>query len=322
MKIINYAFAFVIIISIGMVYDKYLKKYDTDSKETHEKLIQHYLLNGDNKNDNKPILWIHNKNEVNSRNWVSFNSRNTKNVNQGYIEMCINTIMKHCSQSFKVCLINDESLSRLLPDWAIQLHKLPEPIKSHVRQYAFIKLLYKYGGVFIPNSTIMMNDIKPLVDLFLNKKDFFAVESLSRNKSADTLKFIPSTLIMGATKQSETLKQLIDYSQTQISTDNTSEMDFLGNFDIQLLDMYKKNEMDIINAKLFGMKDVNNKEILIEDLMSSLPIKLAEDCYCIVIPKEELLKRRKFNWFVRLNKQQIFETDNNISNHLIHSLKK
>ena len=59
MKILNYAFAFVIIVSIGMLYDKYLKKYDIDSKETHNKLIEHYLLNGNSKKDNKPILWIH-----------------------------------------------------------------------------------------------------------------------------------------------------------------------------------------------------------------------------------------------------------------------
>jgi len=322
MKFLNYAFAFVIIVSIGMLYDKYLKKYDIDSKESHDKLIEHYLLNGDSKKDNKPILWIHSKNEVNSRNWLSFYSRNTKNVNQGYLEMCINTIMKHCSGSFKVCLIDDDSFSKLLPSWGIDLNKISEPIKSHVRQFAFIKLLYKYGGMCIPNSTIMMKDIKPLMEMFLNKKDFFAVESLSRNKSADTLKFIPSSQIMGAKKESEILKKLIEYSQIQISTDNTSEMDFLGNFNLKLFEMYKHNEIDVINAKLFGIKDKNDKEVLIEDLLSSSPIQFSNDYYCIVIPKDELLKRTKFNWFVRLNKEQIIETDNNISNHLVYSLKK
>ena len=66
-------------------------------------------------------------------------------VNQGYIELCINTIMKHCSKSFKICLIDDESFSRLMPEWDIDLNKLADPIKSHVRQYAFVRLLYKYG---------------------------------------------------------------------------------------------------------------------------------------------------------------------------------
>ena len=168
----------------------------------------------------------------------------------------------------------------------------------------------------------MMRDIKPLMDMFLNKKDFFAVESLSRNKSADTLKFIPGSQIMGAKKESDSLKKLIEYSQIQISTDNTNEMDFLGNFDFKLFEMYKQNEIDVVNANLFGIKDQNGKEVLIEDLLSSSPIKFSNNCYCIVIPKDELLKRTKFNWFVKLNKEQIIETDNNISNHLVHSLNK
>ena len=37
---------------------------------------------------------------------------------------------------------------------------------------------------------------------------------------------------------------------------------------------------------------------------------------------EELLKRTKYNWFVRLNKQQIMESDNNISNFLVISLNQ
>ena len=320
MKIVNYLFAFVIITSIGMLYDRYLKKYDLDNTENHEKLIKHYLLN-DGKN-NKPILWIHTKNEINARNWLTFNSRNTKEVNQGYIEMCINSIMKHCSNSFKICLINDESFSKLLPTWAIDLNKLADPIKSHVRQLAFVKLLHSYGGLCLPNSTIVLKDLKPLMDTFLGDKDFFAVESLSRNKSADLLKFIPTVNIMGAYKHSTAAKQLLEYTQIQISNDNTSEMDFVGNLDIKLLDMFKKNEINVMDAKLFGIKDRNDKEVLIDDLMSSLPIKLSDDCYCIVIPKDELLKRTKYNWFVRLNKNQIIKADNNISNYLVYSLQQ
>ena len=93
MKIVNYLFAFIIITSIGILYDKYLKKYDIDSKETHEKLIKHYLLN-DGNND-KPILWVHTKNEINARKWLSFNSRNTKEVNQNYRKYIIILRLNH-----------------------------------------------------------------------------------------------------------------------------------------------------------------------------------------------------------------------------------
>jgi len=319
MKIINYFFAFIIITSIGVMYDRHLKKYDIDSTENNDKLIKRYLLNGDEK-DGKPILWVHTKNEINSRNWFSFSSRNSKEVNQGYIGMCVNSIMKHCSNSFKICLINDESFSKLLPTWAIDLNKLADPIKSHLRTFAFMKLLHKYGGMCLPNSTIVFKDLRPLMDMFLSKSDCFAVESLSRNKSADTLKFLPSTKIMGSVKGSKSLEQIIEHMQIQISTDSTNAMDFLGDSNIKLFDMFKRNEINVISGKLFGIKDRDNKEILLEHLMSSEPIKLSPECYCMVVPKEELLKRRKYNWYVRLDKTQIVNTDNNISNHLSYSL--
>ena len=121
----------------------------------------------------------------------------------------------------------------------------------------------------LPNSTIVMEDVKPIMNMFLHDKDFFAVESISRNKSADALKFIPDSNIMGARQGSDVLKQLIEYWQTLISKDNTAEMDFLGRFNIKLFEMYNKNEINVINAKLFGMKDRNGKEILLEDLLSS-----------------------------------------------------
>ena len=54
-------------------------------------LIPKSIING------KPILWIHNKYEINSRNWDSFMSRNTNNLNQPYRRLCVDTIIKHCS---------------------------------------------------------------------------------------------------------------------------------------------------------------------------------------------------------------------------------
>ena len=52
---------------------------------------------------------IHTNYDVNTRNWLDFKSRNTKNLNQMYLEMCVESIVKFCSKSFNVCLINDDS---------------------------------------------------------------------------------------------------------------------------------------------------------------------------------------------------------------------
>ena len=76
--------------------------------------------------------------------------------------MCVESIIRQCGNSFNVCLINDESISKLLPEWSIQLCQLADPIKENVRQLALAKLLHAYGGVLVPDSTIMLRNIKSL----------------------------------------------------------------------------------------------------------------------------------------------------------------
>ena len=105
-------------------------------------MIQEYLLNGQSVNSQKPILWIHNAYKINARNWESFKSRNTKDLNQPYLYLCIKSIIKHCANSFNVVLIDDNSFRKLLPDWKIKLNQLAEPMKSNCRVLGMVKLLY------------------------------------------------------------------------------------------------------------------------------------------------------------------------------------
>ena len=60
------------------------------------------------------------------RGW-DFYSRNSKRLNQPYKDLCVESIVNHCSDSFKICLI-DDSFGRI-PDWNICMDSLADPVK-------------------------------------------------------------------------------------------------------------------------------------------------------------------------------------------------
>ena len=145
MRLFQNFLIFILITAIGILYKRYEAKYFPDEELDKYNLVRKYLLNESESMSGKEILWIHTKHEINSRNWSSFSSRNSRKLNQPYKDLCVESIIRQCGNSFNVCLINDESIGKLLPEWSIQLGQLADPIKNHVRQLGLAKLLHAYG---------------------------------------------------------------------------------------------------------------------------------------------------------------------------------
>ena len=190
MDLLKYLTIFLIITAIGVLYDKYSHKYDLKGEKRHETLIQQYLLNDDTEFSEKPILWIHVDHEINGRKWKSFGSRNNTDLNQPYITLCIKSIIKHCGESFNISLIDDDSFEKLIPNWNISLSELAEPIKTHFRRLAIVKLLYYYGGMNVPSSMVTLKDLLPLYEESLGIYDMFTMEGMNHGSSSDKLYFL------------------------------------------------------------------------------------------------------------------------------------
>ena len=137
MDFVKYVTVFMIITVSGILYDRNKKKYLGDDELKNNSLVEKYLLNDMTELGKKPIIWVHTDYEVNARAWSSFGSRNTKKLNKRYIELCVESIIKYCGQSFNVVLINDSSFSNLIPGWTVELNRLADPVKSHIRSFTF-----------------------------------------------------------------------------------------------------------------------------------------------------------------------------------------
>ncbi len=299
----------IILTVLGVLYEKYKLKFMPDEELQKYDLIKKYLLNGDEDLGGKPILWIHTTHEVNARNWPSFFSRNTTKLNQPYILSCLESIVKNCGESFNICLIDDSSFTRLLPKWDIQVRKLANPIRSHIRTLAMAKLLHTYGGMQIPDSTIVMKDLKPLYDKNVSDKCCFVGETLSRNVTATYTSLFPNTQIIGCKKNSPVIAEYILKLELLNSRDYTNEMDFLGDMQRNLYQYTLNGKMNKISGCVFGAKDNNNRDVTIDRLLGNTFIDFSPKLCCIYLPSNEILTRTKFSWFARLSQDQLRTCD-------------
>ena len=79
MNYLNYIASLIILIGVGILYDKHKEKFDLDDDARQYEFIKKYLLQDSTlANSKTPLLWIHMNYSKNSRFWQSFYSRNLK----------------------------------------------------------------------------------------------------------------------------------------------------------------------------------------------------------------------------------------------------
>ena len=324
MKFWNYLYGTVIIMAIGMLYEKYKFHFVPDEELNNQELINKHLLNNDTNlgKNKKPILWIFTERNKNSRNWPSFYSRNTEELNQPYLITCVETIIKHCGDSFNISLIDDSTFKKLIPGWNIDIDAMGDPLKSYMRQLGLTKILYYYGGFLLPNSTIVMKDLKPVFDDALKTNSFFSVEGMNKGDSALYAELFPMTKIMGCKRHCPIMKNFMQFLEKTLSSDYTDESNFLGQANRWIYQNCKENKITLINSEIFGITNKEGKLVTIEDLMGSTFIEFGNNTRAIYVDSNEILKRVKYQWFARLSQKQLINCNTMLAKYLLIAREK
>jgi hypothetical protein len=307
----SYFIGFIILVAFGILFQKYLEKQARTRNGIGDNYndVKQYLLNESSlAKSKKPIMWIYTPYEYNSRDWLSFGSRSSYNLNQPYLNLCVRSIIKHCDKSFTICIIDDNSFAKLIPGWNIDLSMAGDPIVSNIRQLAMSKLIYNYGGVSVPISFLCFKNLIDMYERGTNSDKMFVCENVNTNISATNNQFYPDTTFFGAKKKNEQLNSFIEYLQRIISSDYTAQSEFLGNFDKWANKMVNKKQINMIPGTDVGTKTIDNNPVLVDDLLSDDYIKFYDGMYGIWIPSETILKRRNYEWFARLSNEQIFQS--------------
>jgi hypothetical protein len=284
-------------------------KQGLSSNDAENELIRKYLLNESPLYGmNRPKLWIHSTYEKNARQWKDFYSRNSTDLNQPYIHLTIKSIINHCGADFNICLIDDETFSKLIPTWEINMATLSEPHKSMYREYGMLQLLYLYGGIIVPNSFICTKNLSPLL-----AEQPFVAEMVNRTCNVASKKenqnFMPSTKFMGAKKGCPVVKKMLDENKLDVNRHFTTESKFLGNTQQWLYNAVNTGSMNLVNGKRIGTKTSKGKQILLEDLMSENFLDLDNEAYGIYVPADEVLSRPKYQWLAYLSSEEVLKTN-------------
>jgi hypothetical protein len=312
-----YVFALSLVAVASYVGNKFKSQFQ--DKDEYD-LVRQYLLNESPLyGNNKPKIWIHTKYEYNSRVWKSFQSRSSTDLNQPYIHLTIKSIVDHCGDDFHICLIDDNTFSKLIPSWDLDLNGLAEPFKSRARQVGMVELVYYYGGMVLPNSFLCMKNLrdfyydatamdKPFVCEGVNRS-VNIVRETAANRSG-RLSFLPELRIYGANKNDTTIKDLAVYLKEKIQTPQFSnERDLLGEDGYWCLDQIEAEKMNLVGGDVVGVKTRCKKPILIENLLEDEYLRLSTNCVGISIPDETVLARTKYQWFAVMDTRSILDSE-------------
>ena len=323
-NISHYVFMIGIVLTVS--YFSTNMKQTFSSNDDEYEIIRKYLLNDSPLyGHNRPKIWIHSKYEINARKWKDFYSRNTTDLNQPYIHLTIKTIIDHCGDDFNVCLIDDESFSKLIPSWDIDLQNVAEPMQSHFRDLGLMQLIYYYGGMVVPNSFVCMKNLKSFYNEGISGNRPFICEAINRTTNVahqkQKLLFIPDLYFAGAVKNDPIILELVEYlKKINKNPHFQAETDFTGEISQWCLEAIQKQKLTLVGGEMVGVKTNDRKTIILENLMEEEYLDLSPNAVGIFIPGDEILKRPKFQWFAVLPAEQILKSKIIISKYLMAAI--
>ena len=207
-----------------------------------------------------------------------------------YLDLCYKTVKKNCSNNFNIYLLDENSVYDYIPD-------LPKDLDSKLSiqqkvDYIRYILLYKYGGIWLDADTIIIKNLKPIIDK-LQYYDFvgFGCHFNNKERCLNSGKPYPANWVMGSRKNGKLMKLCIDKCNKYINSSNNlkkkyhalgretlwSEINYLIEND-KNWDYYhyssKCIERDGHNKKLYNSRAISNEDIdnVCKDKLLFIPI--------------------------------------------------
>lgn len=266
-------------------------------------------------NTQKPYMWVY---------WELVNGATSP---PEYIQLCLYIIKKNGSRYFNVILLDERNIFTYLPDLRKDINTLPIALKT---DYIRVKLLYEYGGLWVDADTILMNNLK------------YIAQKLKQNLEVDFVSFgctgavcknnegygRPSNGVMGSIKHGLLISRCLKALDIKLNSyyslpiDKRSEFNYFELGKIIIWNEYDKIISENPKYKMYhvpsysdGTRDINGHWIAMNLIFKHkytyshpdklLVVMLANSAYC---GKDE-----KYNWFCKLNKDQILYGDYFIS---------
>ena len=293
-------YLFILILFAYFVYTYYIKYYGKKSDElvTINNVDDYYYKNSLALNTlKKPKVWIHMPFSRNSRHWESFGSRTSENMNIPFVYMCLKSIIDNCGDKYNIIIYDDTNIVDILQEDSEfdDIDKLSGVLLNKFREVTKARILHKYGGVHLPCSLYL----KECPNKIIKQNEFIACKIANEDIDNSNMDYVVSSKILGCKKGCPIMKEYISYLK---------ELDYsAGKFSFETNE-YLVNNAHLINEKYLGCVDINGDMVYLDKLFSENEIKLSSESFGLYINLNSLLKRRKYQWFLRMSMNQIYES--------------
>lgn len=277
----DYLLNTVFIIAVSVVFKQYVAPYLVPD----EKYLVNKFLYNDNYSTVKPYLWIYVPLEENSREWDTFNERKTKKINIPYVEYCMKTILVKNKGLFNICVVTDNDVGELIPDWKFRINELSEPIKNRVRRLAKLKLLYHYGGLVVPMSCLCLRSLR---SLYVEAKAGAFMVECDKSES-----------VIGSRKGERSILEHMNNIELYVK-DMSNETEFND-----FINSSAKKSITMLDRRLFGLESKEKEDIDLKDLLGQGGLELDDSKYCVYFPYDKILQSKMYGWFAKVKVEEI-----------------
>lgn len=262
-----------------------------------------------------PTIWLYyNDSDVNSRWWADFGARSTRVINIPFLNLCYESIVAHNNQKYKIEVIAGLSdLASRLGGW----EELPKglqnplaPVQAAELNWIRAEILSRFGGLWVSTSTICL---RPFPELPYEAAVFWGTDPDESYSGADGTA-IPSMYVMGAGRANHPVFEKWAQAAFERLEKQGGGQQIRGDakWDFTSFAMTDSTVQVVPYGEVSRRPD--GKRIQVEDLLSagqqgSHRFKITPESIYIAIPWPEIENRRMFGWFLRMDEQQILNSD-------------
>jgi hypothetical protein len=266
-----------------------------------------------------PTLWIYyNDSEVNSRWWADFGARSTRAINIPFLNLCYESIVAQNNQKYKIEVISGlTDLASRLGGW----QELPKglqnplaPVEKAELNWIRAEVLARFGGLWVNSATICL---KPFPELPYEGAAFWGTDP-DESYSGPNGTAIPSMYAMGAGRPNHPVFEQWAQAAFERLDKQGGGQQIRGDAKWDFVAFAQTDATVRVYPEAEVSRRPDGKRIQVEDLLAagqegSHRFKITPDALYVPIPWPEIQNRRMFGWFLRMDEDQILNSDLAIS---------
>ena len=263
--------------------------------------------------DKKITVWIYNPIIKNSNKWKGVYSRRSIQDTIGLVKLCIHSAKFNLGKNYDIKVFNQDDLEDIIPE---SLYKLDQcNTKEIMETYMKYSILYKYGGIWIPNSTITLNPLS------LNMDEYEQGRLLLFGLNHENYQTEPryNDLIVATDKETTIVNNILHLLDKSLITFNYDNI-----FNNYVNTYINERPGDLYFSHLILQYDMVDESIEKRDMTTTFNNRLINyDNYSFYyIPTHDFEKYPAYTFMLKLSPQEILTSNTFIGELFKYSVKK